>query len=153
MVRTVLTVNAGSSSLKVSLLQQKLDDSLNPDRVLTAVAERLGQDEAFLNVVFDIKYAQTNDCAGSHVFEFLSGDKIRNTIKQAGMTHEQALLNILKIVRDLHCESESSPLCLVDTIVAVGHRVVHGGQKFMSSVIVDDEAIKEIESLSHLAPL
>jgi acetate kinase len=153
MVRTVLTVNSGSSSLKVSLLEQKLDDCLNPDRILTAVAERLGQDEAFLNIVFDIKYAKSTNSTGTHVSDCHSGHKIRNSIKQARMTHVQALVDILQVIRDLHYESDSTSLGLLDTIVAVGHRVVHGGQKFISSVIVDDEVINEIESLSHLAPL
>jgi acetate kinase len=153
MVRTVLTVNSGSSSLKVSLLEQKLDDCLNPDRILTAVAERLGQDEAFLNIVFDIKYAKSTNSTGTHVSDCHSGHKIRNSIKQARMTHGQALVDILQVIRDLHYESDSTSLGLLDTIVAVGHRVVHGGQKFISSVIVDDEVINEIESLSHLAPL
>lgn len=148
MVRTVLTVNAGSSSLKVSLLRQQLDDSLNPDRILTSVAERLGQDEAFLNIVFDIEYAHDDN-----VRKRDAGRTIRNTIKQARMTHEQALVKVLQAIRELYYKSETLTVCLVDTIVAVGHRVVHGGRKFMSSVIVDDEILNTIESLSHLAPL
>lgn len=41
----------------------------------------------------------------------------------------------------------------VKTLTAVGHRVVHGGMRFVASCIVDDEVEDEIERLSHLAPL
>ncbi|UFS70667.1 acetate kinase [Geomonas sp. RF6] len=45
------------------------------------------------------------------------------------------------------------PLRRISDISAVGHRVVHGGERFTRSVLIDDEVLKEVEAVQHLAPL
>jgi len=155
LVRTVLTLNAGSSSLKASLLRQNLVDCLHPDRVLIATAERLGQDEAFLNILYDTKYAhRAEDTKDTRAEESsnVSQAPIRTIIRQAKMTHEQALVHVMHAIQELYCDVERSS-SLVNTIVAVGHRVVHGGNQFVSPVVVNDQVLNEMEKLSHLAPL
>jgi len=42
---------------------------------------------------------------------------------------------------------------MLDDLVAIGHRVVHGGPKFTDSAVVTDESFEEMKSISHLAPL
>ncbi|MDQ6999439.1 MAG: acetate kinase [Mariprofundus sp.] len=61
-----------------------------------------------------------------------------------GARHEAAMLQMLSV---LFCHIEKTG------IVAVGHRVVHGGERFVAPTLLDDAVIAEIQSLSHLAPL
>lgn len=59
----------------------------------------------------------------------------------------------IKVVLDTLLDSEIGVLDSLSEINAVGHRLVHGGEKFSSSVIIDEEVIKQIESCNDLAPL
>jgi acetate kinase len=63
--------------------------------------------------------------------------------------HEEAL----KVVIDLITDEEYGCLKSIKEIQAVGHRVVHGGEDFASSVMIDDDVIKALENNSNLAPL
>jgi acetate kinase len=63
--------------------------------------------------------------------------------------HEEAL----KVVIDLITDEEYGCLKSIKEIQAVGHRVVHGGEDFASSVMIDDDVIKALEDNSNLAPL
>ncbi len=63
--------------------------------------------------------------------------------------HKEAI----QVVLDLLTNSEDKVIDSIEDIEAIGHRVVHGGEYFDKSVIVDDEVIKKIESLVPLAPL
>ena len=75
-----------------------------------------------------------------------------NPVRQAGHSeplgdnadHHQAMNAIVTCVQRAN---------LQNTIVAVGHRVVHGGESFAESVIIDDEVLQAIVSHQHLAPL
>ncbi|MGM9927770.1 MAG: acetate/propionate family kinase [Bacillus sp. (in: firmicutes)] len=62
-------------------------------------------------------------------------------------THEDAVSFLLEQLK-VH-----QIVCDLKEIMGVGHRVAHGGERFVCSCIVDDEALKEIEEISHLAPL
>ena len=64
-------------------------------------------------------------------------------------THQAAIDLIIKTVTD----PERGVLKSVDEISAVGHRVVHGGDKFTCSVIIDDKVLDVIKAMQHLAPL
>ncbi|MFZ5918107.1 MAG: acetate/propionate family kinase [Chloroflexota bacterium] len=64
-------------------------------------------------------------------------------------SHRQALQAIL----DRLVDPEIGVLNSVDEITAVGHRVVHGGDKYSSAVLIDDQVLADIRSLAHLAPL
>lgn len=59
----------------------------------------------------------------------------------------------IKTVLDALVAPENGVLKSLDEIQAVGHRVVHGGEKFAKSVLIDEDVIREIESCNDLAPL
>lgn len=59
----------------------------------------------------------------------------------------------IKTVLDALVAPENGVLQSLDEIQAVGHRVVHGGEKFAKSVLIDEDVIREIESCNDLAPL
>ena len=106
----VLVLNAGSSSLKVALV-----DPASGERSLSALGERLGTPEARLQL----------------------GGRTRDL---AGAGHEEVLAAVMD-------EVDTSDL------VGVGHRVVHGGERFSASVLVDEEVVAAVEEVSQLAPL
>ncbi|HEY8365482.1 MAG TPA: acetate kinase [Haloplasmataceae bacterium] len=72
-------------------------------------------------------------------------DKIKLTMPI--YSHEEAVEYVIKLL------IEKAVINDLTEIKGIGHRVVHGGEKFSDSVIIDDEVIKEIEEISDLAPL
>ena len=122
----VLVINAGSSSLKYQLL--------NPETgVLLAkgLCERIGLDGRFT-------YKPQ-----------LPGRAIRDAEKLAMPTHAEAISEVLRALAD----PENGVVSSMDEIGAVGHRVVHGGEKFAKSVVITDEVMQAIEECNPLAPL
>jgi len=115
----VLAVNAGSSSLKASVLRGE-----SQQHVLHFQAERLGTANSVLHVEDD--NGSTND------------------IEEANLDHDRSLELILSKLKEEG---------LMDSLVAVGHRVVHGGPTFTDSVVIDDDSLDQIAQVSHLAPL
>ncbi|GAD89648.1 MULTISPECIES: acetate/propionate family kinase [Vibrio] len=73
-----------------------------------------------------------------------NGEKTEEAITAPTNHHQEAINRIVKLMEELS---------LKETIVAVGHRIVHGGEKFTSTVRIDDAVLAEIESISDLAPL
>jgi acetate kinase len=117
----LLSVNAGSSSLKFRLFEM-------PDEkvIMKGLFERIGFD-------------------GSS-YEIKIGDK--KVVKEVELKdHNDAVKYLLEEL------IENKVINSLDELEAVGHRVVHGGSKYSSSVEITDEVINEIESLSELAPL
>lgn len=117
----ILSVNAGSSSLKFQMYEMPEEKVL-----ISGLFERIGID----NSSYTIK---------------LNGEKIKkevtlNNHEEAVKILTEELLNY-KIVNSL------------DEIKGVGHRVVHGGDKFKESTLINDEVISTIRNLFHLAPL
>lgn len=110
----ILALNAGSSSLKASLME---GDSVHISNFL---GERLGTAGAVV-----------------HLPDSTSA-------KEENMDHETALQHVIGYLRDKG---------QLEQLVAIGHRVVHGGTTFTSSVIVGDKEQQEIKDISHLAPL
>jgi len=90
--------------------------------------EKIGLQEAFVNLE-------------------LNGDKIK--LDYDVPDHTRGIEHIVKLL----VSDQYGPLKQYEEIKAVGHRVVHGGEQFSDSVLVDREVMKAIESLSHLAPL
>ncbi len=117
----ILSVNAGSSSLKFQLLEMPAQTVITKGLV-----ERIG----FNDGVFNIK------------FEDQKIEKVLPIKDHSVAVHLllEALLD-LKIVKNY------------DEISGVGHRVVHGGEKFDRSVVITDEVLAEIDALSELVPL
>ena len=120
----VLVINCGSSSLKFQLIQSDTEDVL-----AKGLCERIGID-------------------GSRIVYTPAGkDKI--TIESPMPDHTNAIKLVLSCLTD----ETNGVVKSLSEIHAVGHRVVHGGEKFASSVVVTDEVMKAIEECSNLAPL
>jgi acetate kinase len=72
------------------------------------------------------------------------GNKDKFLITQPDNHHQHAIDKIVSLMKDFG---------LVDSIVAIGHRIVHGGEKFTGTTRIDNAVLQEIEKLSDLAPL
>lgn len=123
MKKTILSLNCGSSSLKYNLF--KVNDDLTVEGIIGGIAEEIG-----------------NTKRSTMKFE-INGEKTKYNIELPD--HEDALIEMFNIF-----EKQNMPK---ETIAAIGHRVVHGGDKYNSSVLLTDEVIEEIDKLSPLAPL
>lgn len=119
----VLVINCGSSSLKYQLINADSEKAL-----ASGICERIGIDGKF-------KYKSN------------TGAKVEKEVTME--THETAI----KIVLDALIDPENGVIKSLDEIGAVGHRVVHGGEKFAHSVVINDEVVKAIEECNDLAPL
>lgn len=120
----VLVINCGSSSLKYQLI-----DMENENVLAIGLAERIGIE-------------------GSRVkHEVPNMDKV--VIEKPMENHRDAL----KIVLEALVDENHGAIKELKEINAVGHRVVHGGEKFSGSVIIDDEVIAALEECIELAPL
>ncbi len=120
----ILTLNCGSSSVKYQLYDW------DARRVVAnGVVERVTIGGSFI------------------VHKLPSGEEYKMT--EECPTHKEAISLILRTLT----HSEYGVLEKVSDIRAVGHRVVHGGERFAKSVIIDDEALSTFEELSELAPL
>ena len=117
----ILSVNAGSSSLKFTLFEMK-DESI----IVSGVFERIGLDNSF----YTIK---------------LNGEKIREEVVLP--THTEAVNVLLNKLIDLNIIKS------YDEIKGVGHRILHGGEKYSESVIINDDVIESIRELTPLGPL
>ena len=120
----VLVINCGSSSLKYQLI------NMNDESVLAkGLVERIGIEGSVL------KHEKTGL------------DKV--VIKETVNNHKDAINLVLKTLLDANYGAVKS----LDEIDAVGHRVVHGGEKFAQSVLIDDEVIEAMKECIVLAPL
>lgn len=120
----ILVINAGSSSLKYQLI-----DVDNGAVIAKGLCERIGIENSKLT------YKPT----GKEPFELVQNMK----------DHTDAI----KLVLDALVDPVHGVISDMSEIDAVGHRVVHGGEKFAKSVVLTDDVIKAIEELSELAPL
>lgn len=119
----ILVINCGSSSLKYQLI-----DSETEEWLAKGLCERIGID-------------------GRIVYTPAGGEK---EIKESPMPDHT---NAIKLVLEYLTNNKTGVLKSLDEIGAVGHRIVHGGEKFASSVVINDEVIKAIEECNDLAPL
>ena len=120
----ILVLNCGSSSIKYALYN--MDDK----SVMTSGgAERVGLDGAFVKV------------------------KLANGEKKQIMHDIPEHTEGVKFIFSLLTDPEIGVIKSLDEIDAVGHRMVHGGEKFNKSVILTDEVLKAFEECSDLAPL
>lgn len=120
----VLVINAGSSSLKYQLYNMT-DESV----LAKGLVERIGMDSSILT------HKPTGREDVTEVSEILE--------------HTTAIRKVI----DILTHKENGVLDSVSEIQAVGHRVVHGGEAFKESALVDDAAKAEIRRLFDLAPL
>ena len=120
----VLVINCGSSSLKYQLINSESEEVL-----AKGLCERIG----------------INGSAITHQPE--GKEKVTTEVEM--QNHTQAVQYVIEKLTD----KEVGVIASLDEIDAVGHRVVHGGEKFASSVVITDEIIKAIEECNDLAPL
>jgi acetate kinase len=119
----VLVINCGSSSLKYQLI-----DSESEKALAVGICERIGID-------------------GRLVHTPAGGEKV---VKESNMeTHEEAIKMVLAALTD----ADHGVIGSLDEIGAIGHRVVHGGEKFATSTVINADVIAAIEECNDLAPL
>lgn len=119
----ILVINCGSSSLKFQLINSESEQVL-----AKGLCERIGID-------------------GSLTYQPQGGEKVKED--KAMPTHKEAISYVIDALTD---ETTGVVKNLAE-IGAVGHRVVHGGEKFASSVVITEEVLSEIEACNELAPL
>ena len=117
----VLSINAGSSSLKFRLYNMPYEEL-----VIKGTFEKIGLKDSFYTIRINGVKKEVNIAINNHK------DAVELLIK---------LLLDLKVVNSL------------EEIEAIGHRVVHGGNKYSRSVEITDKVIQDIEAISDLAPL
>jgi acetate kinase len=120
----VLVINAGSSSIKYQLL-----DTISGEVMAKGGAERIGLDNAFIK--------QTKSGCDASVI---------NSIME---NHKQAIQQVL----DVLVSKENGVIQSMTEIDAIGHRVVHGGEKFSSAAMITPEVKAAIRACFSLAPL
>lgn len=120
----ILVINCGSSSLKYQLINME-----NEDVLAKGLVERIGIE-------------------GSKVEHETTG-KEEVIIEEPMSDHKKALELVLNALIDPNYGAIES----MDEIAAVGHRVVHGGEEFSSSVVIDDKVMEALNDCIELAPL
>lgn len=119
----ILVLNCGSSSLKYQLIDMETEDVLASGKY-----ERIGEKEAFIT-------------------HKVNGQKI--VINHEAYDHEEAIDFTLKQLTN----PEYKVIDSLDEINAIGHRIVHGGEKISESVVITDEVVDIIKDCISLAPL
>ncbi|NMW84789.1 acetate kinase [Peptoniphilus sp. AGMB00490] len=120
----ILVINCGSSSLKYQLIDMETEELM-----AKGLVERIGID-------------------GSRIKHETIG-KEKKTIETPMQDHKRAL----ELVMESLTNEEYGAIKSLDEIDAVGHRVVHGGEDFAKSVIIDEKVLKGIEDNVEIAPL
>lgn len=120
----VLVINCGSSSLKYQLI-----DSQSEEVLAKGLCERIGIE-------------------GSSVTH-QKADSGKKTEEVAMKDHTDAV----KVVIEKLTDAEDGVIASLKEIDAVGHRIVHGGEHFKGSVVIDEDVMKAIEECNDLAPL
>lgn len=120
----VLVINCGSSSLKYQVLDMTTEALL-----CKGLVERIGMDGSVIT------------------HEKIGQDKVKTEVPMKD--HKDAIEQVLNAVQD----ADHGVVKSMDEIGAVGHRVVHAGEKFASSVLITEEVIKALEECVALAPL
>ena len=122
-MKKILVLNSGSSSLKYQLFNVEGDKY---EVVAKGLAERIGIDGSKVS----IKYA----------------DGSKKEVVNPLPTHNEALQEVFNLLLN-------GALADLNEITAVGHRIVHGGEVYANSVVIDENVVKTVEDLSSLAPL
>lgn len=121
----ILVINCGSSSLKYQLINMETENA-----VAKGLVERIG-----IN--------------GSNLEQKIEGSDEKYKVEKDLKDHKEAIALVLETL----CNPKFNLIKDLGEINAIGHRVVHGGEKYSKSVIVTDEVIKNIEECIKLAPL
>ncbi|HAV92124.1 TPA: acetate kinase, partial [candidate division WOR-3 bacterium] len=120
----ILVLNSGSSSLKYQVI-----DTSKGEALMRGIVDRIGMANSLLKQKrFDNDVVEVEDDI---------------------ISHSVAIEKVL----DLIIDKQHGVLMKINEIDAVGHRVVHGGEKFSRSVLINDKVIRAIEEYSEIAPL
>lgn len=119
----ILVLNCGSSSLKYQLIDMETEEVLASGKY-----ERIGEKEAFI----------THKAQGKKV-----------EIKKPAYDHKEAIEFTLAQLTN----PEYKVIDSLDEVETIGHRVVHGGEIFKESAVIDDKVIEQIDECSEFAPL
>jgi acetate kinase len=122
----ILVLNSGSSSLKYQLI-----DAQTEEVVAKGLAECIGVAQRCGQII------QETEFAGKIAFETEMN------------CHDDAMDRVFALLTD----PEKGVVKRVDEIAAIGHRVVHGGEKFVRPTLITDDVLCEVEKMSQLAPL
>jgi len=127
----ILVLNAGSSSLKFQLIRTDAERmaSDSDERLARGIIDRIG---------------------GEAVLDFKAGANESSRRASPIRDHRQAFETVVQWLID---SDSGVPISGLDEIHAVGHRVVHGGERFTHSMLIDDAAMRGIEDTIDLAPL
>ena len=120
----ILVINCGSSSLKYQLI-----DSNSEEVLAKGLCERIG--------------------AKGSVLTHKTAEGKKAVVEEPMPNHTEAVHLVIAALTD----AEYGCIKSLDEIGAVGHRIVHGGEKFSKAAIITEETIKAIEECSDLAPL
>ena len=120
----ILVINCGSSSLKFQLI-----DAETEKQIAKGLCERIGIDGSQL------------------VYQPVGGEKEETVTLMPDHT------KAIELVLNALMNEKTGVVKSLDEIGAVGHRIVHGGEKFASSTIITDEVIEAIRACNDLAPL
>ena len=120
----ILVINCGSSSLKYQLINSESEEVL-----AKGLCERIGIDGSAI------------------VHQPKGGEKIKTEVSMPN--HTAAVKYVIEKLTD----PQVGVIKSLDEIDAVGHRIVHGGEKFATSVVLNDEVLEAIEQCNDLAPL
>jgi len=125
----ILVLNCGSSSIKFQLIEtdSEMIESSTDRCIAKGSVERIGTDEAALKVT-------------------VPPSPTRSTTEEI-LDHQTALTRAIATLKECHAVAD------ISQIQAVGHRVVHGGEHFSASVIIDEKVEEEIQHCVELAPL
>ena len=125
MKQGILTINAGSSSIKFALFS--LDHPISPEAEVSGQIDGIG--------------AETTKMVAKN----RAGERIADQVLEGGkVSHAQAFDALLKWFTASHANWQ---------IVAVGHRVVHGGERYSKPTLIDDVVLGHLQSFIPLAPL
>lgn len=117
----ILSINAGSSSLKFQLFKMPEEEVL-----AKGLVERIGIDNSTFKIkTNDVEKQETSDIPDHEV----AVKKLLDALKISGVIHS------------------------LEEIDGIGHRIVHGSERFSDSVKIDDDVIRQIDEISELAPL
>ncbi len=123
----ILVLNCGSSSIKYQLLDMKSDDVC--DLLAKGLVERIGLEMGCLK------------------HQTIGKEKVVKELPVPDHTVG------IKITLDALLDKETGVLSTLEDIEAVGHRVVHGGEEFFCSKLIDDKVIAQVEKFCDMAPL
>jgi len=119
----ILVVNCGSSSLKYQLFDMEKEEV-----IAKGIVERIGTPPSYLTYSINGEKVKKEVTAGNHTEAF-------------------------KVVIEALLNGNTPVISSIEEIKAVGHRVVHGGERFKEPTIINEEVIAEIEKNNELAPL